>query len=277
MEDEQRIAQAISCFVSTSDGSLRQYYPHRLEMTTAEVRETDGQARMVMGRHHTLLESGPFNYFFIRFYLAEMLGEAFKEAVSYKGEYIPIEETPYAALESWYLLFVSTQTSYRQFAPIWKAKGRAETPFNMEPVRPGYWKSRVSADYGLSLENRLRSSGFSAEFDPEAGMMYYSNLHSVALGLPPNHLHVKVWGFELNEFGKHISNTYNLGRALKYASRQEVVSWPTTDERTFKLWRLKKREQRRKENPERAAFLLARQEQEKIDELVLLARHNKQN
>jgi len=276
MEDEHEIAQAIASFVSTSDVELRQYYPHRLEMTTAEVYDTDGQVRMVMGRHH-LLEFGPFNYFFLRFYLSEMMGEAFREAVTLKGDYIPIGETPYAALESWYQLFVSTQPSYRQFAPIWKAVGRAETPFCMEPACLGYWKSRVSADYGLSLENRLRGRGFSAEFDPEAGMMYYSNLQSVALGLPPNHSFLRVQACELNSFGKQIATTFKLEKALKYASRREVESWPTTDERKFAAWRLKKMQQRRKKDPERAAYLLAREKQEKIDELILLARHHEQN
>jgi len=275
MGREQSIAQAISSFVSTSDGALRQYYPHRLGMTTVEVRETNGQARMVMGRHYTQLEFGPFNYFFIRWYLAEIMGEAFKEAVTYQEEYIPIENTPYAELESWYDLFVSTQPSYRQFAPIWEAPGCFESPFDLETRRLGYWKSPVSVEDAPSLEDRLRKKGFSAGFDPKAGMMYYSNMHSVALGLPPTHAQVGVWGFQLNSFGEHVSHTSILEKALKYASKQEVSSWPTVDERDFRLWRLKKMKLWQQHTPQRVAYLHARQEQGKADQLRLLALRNR--
>jgi len=222
--------------------------PHRFKMIRAEIRQ-ERQAVVAIGPRRVKLEFGIFNYFFLKFWIEEFLGEPVIDMVTLDDDDIPFEFSPYAGMSDLYDLYRSRDIGVGQIAPLWKAEGCQEVPVQHLRAaaaflqQPGYWKTTVpNDDDRLFVEDLLERHGLSTGFDPDTSTMFYSNLLSAALGLPPTHVDITVPGLSRSAFGRRVVKSKNYGEALKYASVRDLLKWPvwTLEALGFQKW-LKKR------------------------------------
>merc|ERR1712208_38287 len=107
------------------------------------------------------------------------------------------------------------------------------------PGTTGYWKTRVSEVTRPLLERALRRSGCFYEFDAGTGMLFYSNLRSVALGMPPACGSLALHRPELlpGIFRLLVRESLDYHQVLKYVAKREAKQWPVwVNDKTFRYF-----------------------------------------
>jgi len=255
MVHEVELADKVAHFVASFHKSnVLLHVPHRLKLSAAALRPVGQSVQLLTQGHHIPLDFGPFSYFFLKDMVEETFGEALVELVNsirlegdtpkVNTDMLPVEYSYYADAALLWEVYRSTRPCRVQFAPLWKYHGAPETPYltmvdGPLPGTTGYWKTRVSEVTRPLLERALRRSGCFYEFDAGTGMLFYSNLRSVALGMPPACGSLALHRPELlpGIFRLLVRESLDYHQVLKYVAKREAKQWPVwVNDKTFRYF-----------------------------------------